>query len=72
MRGARSAWRALREFWATQVELQERLVVLGRPWEQELLHWSGDELHGHVAPPSDGRRRGVTTGGWCVCPHFSP
>jgi hypothetical protein len=61
------SWRAVREFWAVQVELQERLVLLNRPWEQELLHWCDGELHGCVAPPSDGRRRSVTAGGWCAC-----
>lgn len=67
MTGVRSAWQAVREFWAVQVELHERLVVLNRPWEQELLHWSGEELHGCVAPPPDRRRRSVTAGGWCAC-----
>ena len=67
MSGVRSAWRAVREFWDVQVELQERLILLNRPWEQEMLHWAGGELHGRVAPPADGRRRGVTTGGWCTC-----
>lgn len=65
--GVRAAWRSVREFWAVQVELHERLVVLDRPWEQEVLHWSGGELHG-CAPPPDGRRRSVTPGGWCACP----
>lgn len=67
MSRARTRWRAVREFWAVQVELQERLVLINRPWEQELLHWSGGELHGCVAPPDDGRRRSVTPGGWCAC-----
>lgn len=60
-------WRAVREFWAVQVELHELLVLLDRPWEQELLHWSDGELHGRVARPDDGRRRSVTGGGWCAC-----
>jgi|tagenome__1003787_1003787.scaffolds.fasta_scaffold20786349_2 hypothetical protein len=62
-----SAWRAVRGFWDVQVELQERLVLLNRPWEQEMLHWVDGELHGRTAPPADGRRRSVTTGGWCPC-----
>jgi hypothetical protein len=64
----RSAWRALLEFWAVQVELHERLALLNRPWEQDVLHWADGELHGSVAPPEDGRRRGVTADGWCPCP----
>lgn len=68
MSAVRSRWQALREFWAVHVELQERLIVLNRPWEQELLHWSDGTLHGCVAPPPDGRRRSVTAGGWCACP----
>lgn len=67
MTGVSSAWRAVRDFWDVQVELHERLVLLNRPWEQELLHWSEGELHGCVAPPPDGRRRSVTSGGWCAC-----
>jgi hypothetical protein len=62
------AWRAVREFCAVQVELNERRALLDRPWEQDLLHWADGELHGSVVPPADGRRRGVTTGGWCPCP----
>ena len=71
MSALRSRWRALQDFWAVQVELQERLVVLNRPWEQELLHWSDGELHGCIQPPADGRRRSVTAGGWCACPRIS-
>lgn len=64
------AWRALREFAAQQRELQERMLLLNRPWENVFLHWSGTgdhcELHGTVVPPR-GRRLGVTAGGWCGC-----
>jgi hypothetical protein len=60
-------WRSVREFCAVQVELQERLILADRPWEQELLHWADGELHGRVAPPDDGRRRSVTADGWCAC-----
>lgn len=56
-------------FDATQVELHERLLLLNQPWKEELLHWSDNghqrQLHGHLAPPADGRRRSVTRGGWC-------
>jgi hypothetical protein len=58
-------WRTLREVWAGQVELQERLLLLNRPWEEQFLHWADGELHGTVAPPADGRRRSVTGQGWC-------
>lgn len=56
-----------REFNATQTELAERQDLLNRPWEEELLHWSYDgRLHGHIAPPPDGRRRSTTRDGWCI------
>lgn len=73
-RVASGLWRVLarvREFHADQVELHERLLLLNRPWEEALLHWCGDgddaELHGHLAPPADGRRHSVTNRGWCPC-----
>lgn len=54
---------------AEQAEIQERLALLDRPWEETFLHWSGDptepRLHGRIAPPRDGRRRSVTRSGWC-------
>lgn len=59
----------LREFHATQVELQQRLWLLNQPWEEEFLHWASDaghwKLHGHVLPPPDGKRHSVTSRGWC-------
>lgn len=61
------AWRVFRAFLDEQRELQERLALINRPWEEEFLHWTGDGgLHGRHAPPADGRRRGVTRGGWCL------
>lgn len=57
--------RKMRAFFAGQAELQERLSLLRRPWEEAYLHWSGDQLHGYLVPPH-GRRRGVTRGGWCI------
>jgi|GEM_PF-6940677 len=64
------AWRAVGRFLAEQTELQERLALLNRPWEQRYLHWAGDgfdsRLHGEVPPPT-GRRYGVTARGWCPC-----
>jgi hypothetical protein len=62
------AWRAIHRFCAAQVEVQERLFLLNRPWERDILHWADGELHGRLPPPGDGRRHGVTTGGWCACP----
>jgi hypothetical protein len=60
------AWRAFQEFLAGQCELQERLALINCPWEEEFFHWGSDgALHGHLAPPADGRRRSVTRGGWC-------
>jgi hypothetical protein len=61
---ARRAWRAARRFLAVQVELHERMALLQRPWEEEFLHWAGDELHGHRLPPP-GRHTGTTRSGWC-------
>lgn len=66
----RRLWLNLREFYVTQVEMYERLDLMNRPWEEEFLHWvdgpDGPELHGHVVPPSDGRRHSVTRQGWCL------
>ena len=59
------AWRAFRAFWSEQVEIQERMSLLNRPWEEEYLHWDGAVLHGSLTPPADGRRRSVTGRGWC-------
>ena len=65
----RDVGRRLAEFHATQVELQERALLRSSPWLEELLHWSFDgeewHLHGHVAPPPDGRVRSVSGTGWC-------
>jgi len=60
---------SLREFDADVTELHERRRLCDRPWEEEFLHWAYDgrewQLHGHLAPPDDGRRRSVTRNGWC-------
>jgi hypothetical protein len=63
--GLRRAWQGLRRLWTEQVEIQERLLLVNRPWEEEFLHWSDGVLHGSVAPPADRRRRSVTSSGWC-------
>jgi len=56
----------LRTFLAEQERLYERQALRNRPWEEDFLHWSRDgALHGHLAPPDDGRRRSVTADGWC-------
>lgn len=58
----------LRSCWETQIRLTERRQLAMRPWEEEFLHWSFDGgawvLHGHLTPPP-GRRRSVTSDGWC-------
>jgi len=50
-------------------ELDERLYLVNRPWEEEFLHWARDEhgwhLHGHRVPPSNTRIRSITSTGWC-------
>jgi hypothetical protein len=62
------AARLLRNFVAQQAELQERLVLINRPWARELLHWGPDgRLHGEYESP-DGRARSTTRSGWCACP----
>jgi hypothetical protein len=59
----------LRQFHTTTTELNERLWLLNRPWEENFLHWAGtgqnSRLHGTVLPPADGRRHSVTKHGWC-------
>ena len=59
----------VREFFRTQESIYERQLLLNRPWEEEFLHWSWTgqrwELHGHLVPPPDGRRRSTTRDGWC-------
>jgi hypothetical protein len=65
------AWQGLRRFCSEQVEIQERLLLINRPWEEEYLHWVDGELHGSVVPPADRRRRSVTRGGWCPAPQLA-
>jgi hypothetical protein len=64
-----SVWRALRDFWAGQIELHERMALVNRPWEEDYHHWSGEgserRLHGSVPPPDQRRRYSLTRGGWC-------
>ncbi len=59
----------LHQFWIEQNEIQERLLLTNRPWKEEFIHWAHDglhwHLHGHLTPPDDGRRRSVTSTGWC-------
>jgi len=66
----------LRELDAEVTELHERQRLYNRPWEEEFLHWAFDgrewQLHGHLAPPADGRRRSVTRNGWCPALLTSP
>ena len=60
----------LREFDAEVTELHERQRLCDRPWEEEFLHLAFDgrewQLHGHLTPLDDGRRRSVTRNGWCL------
>lgn len=50
-------------------ELEERRMLLNRPWEEDFLHWSHNgknwHLHGHVVPPAKRRYRSTTRSGWC-------
>ncbi|MFC6704594.1 hypothetical protein [Flexivirga alba] len=70
--GAQSAldrvWRALSVLFTAGVELQERLLLINRPWEEELLHWGEDaRLHGAIAPPPG--QHSTTSTGWCLGTH---
>ena len=58
---------ALRQFYAGYARIHERQSLLNRPWEEEFLHFARDgSVHGHLlSPTSDGRRRSVTSDGWC-------
>lgn len=61
--GLLQSWR---EFFADYQRLYERRELVNRPWEEEFLHFALDgSLHGRITPPSDGRRRSVTSDGWC-------
>ena len=59
----------LREAQAAQVELHERMLLRQQPWLEDYLHWSLEDgewqLHGTRPPLPDGRRRSVTSSGWC-------
>lgn len=59
------AYRFLCTLFAEGIEWQERLLLLNRPWEEDLLHWSsGGNIHG-AHPPLDQRQHSVTSTGWC-------
>lgn len=56
----------IHQFWTEQNEIQERLLLLNRPWEEDFTHWAQDgHLHGHLTPPDNGKRNSVTSTGWC-------
>jgi hypothetical protein len=59
----------LHEFSEDLRELEERRVLLDRPWEENFLHWARDEhgwqLHGSFLPPPLRRASSVTSQGWC-------
>lgn len=57
--------RPLRSWWNDVRELDQRLALLARPGDHELLHWSGRELHGRLLPVAG--RPATTDGGWCAC-----
>lgn len=47
------------------IEWQERLLLINRPWEEDMLHWGRDDhVHGTIAPPGDGHS--TTSTGWCL------
>lgn len=63
---ARRMLHSLREFYAAYARIHERQSLLNRPWEEDFLHFARDgSVHGHLLSPSDGRRRSVTSDGWC-------
>jgi hypothetical protein len=60
---------ALRKFCAGYARIHERQSLLNRPWEEDFLHFARDgSLHGHLLSSPDGRRRSVTSDGWCPGP----
>lgn len=65
----------LRQFNATNIELQERTVLRNQPWREDWLHWSYDghawQLHGHLVPPAGGREPSTTSSGWCPGSRFT-
>ena len=64
--GLERMWRALRKSFAGYQVIHEQQQLLNRPWEEDFLHFACDgQLHGHLLPPRDGRRRSVTSDGWC-------
>jgi hypothetical protein len=70
--GLRRILNALRDGWRSQVEAQERLAIINRPWLHDNLHWHELEdgttvLHGSCTAPN-ARSIPVTTGGWCPNP----
>jgi hypothetical protein len=61
--------RGLRTAWRDQVEAQERLAIINRPWIHDNAHWhelpdGSVVLHGEQVPPNQ-RSIPVTAGGWC-------
>ncbi len=59
----------LHQFSVDQRELEERRMLLDRPWEEDFLHWARDEhgwhLHGRFVSPPRRRASSVTSQGWC-------
>lgn len=52
-----TGWRrTLHQFWIQQNEIQERLLLINRPWEEEFIHWAYDghhwHLYGHLTLPT--------------------
>lgn len=59
-----AARHGLRTLFTEGVELQERLLLINRPWEEQLLHRSADgHVHGHTAPRPG--QHSTTGSGWC-------
>ena len=63
------AWRRLWDLAIAGIEWQERLLLLNRPWEEELTHWASDgqhwTLHGTHPPPVRTGHHSTTSTGWC-------
>lgn len=58
---------SLREFCAGYARIHERQSLRNRPWEEDFLHFARDgSVHGRLISPADGRRRSVTSDGWCT------
>ncbi|WP_375486315.1 hypothetical protein [uncultured Jatrophihabitans sp.] len=60
---------ALRTFFASVSEANQRVALIQQPWLEDFVHWCGDGedavLHGHRSFRGK-RSPAVTSSGWCL------